>query len=62
MIKIYAFGLSNRTEDKTIGVIGDGEGSSIYRTKNAETKESIRLVDIIEFQRQIRSPKLICSK
>ena len=49
MINIYAFGLSNRTENKTIGIIGDGEGSSIYRTKDAETKESISLIDIIEF-------------
>ena len=49
MIKIFSFGLSNKTEKKLIGVIGDGEGSSTYRTKDSENKEFISLVDIVEF-------------
>lgn len=49
MIKVFAFGLSNKTETKIIGVIGDGQGSSTYRVNDSDILDSIDLIDIMYF-------------
>lgn len=47
MIKLFPFGLSNKTQKMNISVIGDA--SSVFRINNSKNLKSIFLKDIVEF-------------
>jgi len=57
MIKIYPFGLSNKTEKKDIRLSGDG--SSTHRINNLkEEDQSIDKIDLVDINDFIESNKI----